>query len=268
MLHVYVPKSALVTLVTLSCDVVPSLAVTRLASTGLPARNQEKVKVVVPTQSLPVQVSVRGFPILRSGSKGVTPTVGGAGQWISGVGRAKDSQSVGIRLELDHTALHSYTAYMHTHTRTPGTHQIFLPCIHLTLHLQSSCCLVCVCGPITVHVATLTRHHCSTVQHSHTVESDSAVHFHEAGGRGLCHQGLVPNGVRGIHSRQLDGDGCLRKATGKASEGNIITSSSRHLSSAQSIDGGSWSDCISRAETSPHGLVMVCACHTSYYTEQ
>ena len=79
----YVPKSALVTLVTLSSDVVPSMDVTRLASTGLPSRNQEKVKVVVPTQSLPVQVSVRGFPTLRIGSEGVTPTVGGAGQWIS-----------------------------------------------------------------------------------------------------------------------------------------------------------------------------------------
>ena len=90
----YVPKSALVTLVTLSSDVVPSMDVTRLASTGLPSRNQEKVKVVVPTQSLLVQVSVRESPILRSGSEGVTPTVGGAGQWISGVGRVKDSQSI------------------------------------------------------------------------------------------------------------------------------------------------------------------------------
>ena len=79
----YVPKSALVTLVTLSCDVVPSMDVTRLASTGLPSRNQEKVKVVVPTQSLPVQVSVSMSPTLRVGSEGVTPTVGGAGQWIS-----------------------------------------------------------------------------------------------------------------------------------------------------------------------------------------
>ena len=79
----YVPKSALVTLVTLSCDVVPSVDVTRLASTGLPSRNQEKVKVVVPTQSLPVQFRVRGSPTLRSGSEGATPTVGGAGQWIA-----------------------------------------------------------------------------------------------------------------------------------------------------------------------------------------
>ena len=79
----YVPKSALVTLVTLSCDVVPSMDVTRLVPTGLPSRNQEKVKVVVPTQSLPVQVSVSMFPTLRTGSEGLTPTVGGAGQWIS-----------------------------------------------------------------------------------------------------------------------------------------------------------------------------------------
>ena len=78
----YVPKSALVTLVTLNSDVVPSVDVTRLASTGLPSRNQEKVKVVVPTQSLPVQFSVSMFPTLRTGSEGVTPTVGGAGQWI------------------------------------------------------------------------------------------------------------------------------------------------------------------------------------------
>ena len=70
-------------MVTLSSDVVPSMAVTRLGSTGLPSRNQEKVKVVVPTQSLPLQVSVSMFPTLRSGSEGVTPTVGGAGQWIS-----------------------------------------------------------------------------------------------------------------------------------------------------------------------------------------
>ena len=79
----YVPKSALVTLVTLSCDVVLSMDVTRLGSTGLPARSQEKVKVVVPMQSLPVQVSVSMFPTLRTGSEGVTPTVGGAWQWIS-----------------------------------------------------------------------------------------------------------------------------------------------------------------------------------------
>ena len=79
----YVPKSALVTLVTLNCDVVPSVAVTRLASTGLPSRNQEKVKVVVPMQSLPVQVSVSMFPTLRAGSEEVTLTVGGAGQWIA-----------------------------------------------------------------------------------------------------------------------------------------------------------------------------------------
>ena len=83
MLHVYVPKSALVTLVTLSSDVVLSMDVTRLASTGLPSRNQEKVKVVVLTQSLPVQFSVSMSPTLRIGSEGVTPTVGGAGQWIS-----------------------------------------------------------------------------------------------------------------------------------------------------------------------------------------
>ena len=70
-------------MVTLSSDVVPSMDVTRLASTGLPSRNQEKVKVVVPMQSLPVQVSLRGSPKLRIGSEGVTPTVGGAGQWIS-----------------------------------------------------------------------------------------------------------------------------------------------------------------------------------------
>ena len=73
----------MVTLVTLSCDVVPSMDVTRLASTGLPSRNQEKVKVVVPTQSPPVQVSVSMFPTLRIVSEGATPTVGGAGQWIS-----------------------------------------------------------------------------------------------------------------------------------------------------------------------------------------
>ena len=77
----YVPKSELVTLVTLNCDVVPSMDVTRLASTGLPSRSQEKVKV--PSQSPPVQVSVRGSPKLRTGSEGVTPTVGGAGQWIA-----------------------------------------------------------------------------------------------------------------------------------------------------------------------------------------
>ena len=79
MLHVYVPKSALVTVVTLSSDVVPSMAVARLASTGLPSRSQEKVKVVVPTQSSPVQVSVSMSPALRIGSEGVTPTEGGAG---------------------------------------------------------------------------------------------------------------------------------------------------------------------------------------------
>ena len=79
----YDPKSALVTLVTLSSDVVPLMAVMKLASTGLPSRNQEKVKLVVPMQSLPVQVSVSMFPALRVGSEGVTPTVGGAGQWIS-----------------------------------------------------------------------------------------------------------------------------------------------------------------------------------------
>ena len=91
----YVPKSALVTLVTLSCDVVP-LSVTRLASTGLPSRNQEKVKVVVPTQSLPVQVSVRGSPTLRTGSEGVTPTEGGAGQWIAeGEGQDKSNYRAG-----------------------------------------------------------------------------------------------------------------------------------------------------------------------------
>ena len=72
--------------------------------------------------------------------------------------------------------------------------------IHLTLHLQSSWCLVCVCGPITVHVASHTCHHCSTVQCSHIVESDSAGHLQRCCGRGLCHQGLVPNGVRGSHS--------------------------------------------------------------------
>ena len=76
----YVPKSALVTLVTLSCDVVV-FSVTRLASTGLPSRIQEKVKV--PTQSPTVQISVRGSPKLRSGSEGFKPTEGGAGQWIS-----------------------------------------------------------------------------------------------------------------------------------------------------------------------------------------
>ena len=80
----YVPKSALVTLVTLSCDVVLSIVVTRLVSTGLPSRIQEKVKVVVPTQSPLVQVSVRGFPTLRSGSEGVTFTEGGAGVWWYG----------------------------------------------------------------------------------------------------------------------------------------------------------------------------------------
>ena len=74
----YVPKSALVTLVTLSSDVVVLTAVTRLVSTGLPSRSQEKVKLVVPTQSTPVQVSVRGSPTLRSGSEGVTLTEGGA----------------------------------------------------------------------------------------------------------------------------------------------------------------------------------------------
>ena len=79
----YVPKSALVTLVTLSCDVVLLMAVTRLVSTGLPSRSQEKLKVVVPTQSPPVQVSVRGSPTLRSSSEGVTPTEGAAGQWIA-----------------------------------------------------------------------------------------------------------------------------------------------------------------------------------------
>ena len=72
--------------------------------------------------------------------------------------------------------------------------------IHLTLHLQSSCCLVCVCGPITVHVASHTCHHCSTVQCNHIVESNSAGHLHEGSGRGLCHQGLLPNSVRGSHS--------------------------------------------------------------------
>ena len=75
--------SALVTLVTLSSDVVPSMDVTRLASTGLPSRNQEKVKVVVPMQSLPVQFSVSMFLTLRVDSEGVAPTVGGADQWIA-----------------------------------------------------------------------------------------------------------------------------------------------------------------------------------------
>ena len=74
----YVPKSALVTLVTLSSEVVPSTAVTRLVTTGLPSRSQEKVKLVVPTQSPPVQVSVRGSPTLRIDSEGVTLTEGGA----------------------------------------------------------------------------------------------------------------------------------------------------------------------------------------------
>ena len=74
----YVPKSALVTLVTLSSDVVLLTAVTRLVFTGLPSRSQEKLKVVVPTQSPPVQVSVRGSPTLRTGSEGVTLTEGGA----------------------------------------------------------------------------------------------------------------------------------------------------------------------------------------------
>ena len=74
----YVPKSALVTLVTLSSDMVLSTAVTRLVSTGLPSRSQEKVKLVVPTQSPPVQVSVRGSLTLRTVSEGVTFTEGGA----------------------------------------------------------------------------------------------------------------------------------------------------------------------------------------------
>ena len=74
----YVPKSALVTLVTLSSDVVLLTAVTRLVFTGLPSRSQEKVKVVVPTQSPPVEVSVRGSPTLRTASEGVTLTEGGA----------------------------------------------------------------------------------------------------------------------------------------------------------------------------------------------
>ena len=87
----YVPKSALVTLVTLSCDMVP-LSVTRLASTGLPSRNQEIVKLVVPTQSLPVQVRVRGPPTLRIGSEGVTPTEGGAGQMSEEGGGAGQRQ--------------------------------------------------------------------------------------------------------------------------------------------------------------------------------
>ena len=72
----------MVTLVTLSCDVVP-LSVTILACTGLPSRNQSKTKLVVPTQSSPVQVSVRGSLTLRSGSEGVTPTEGGTEQWIA-----------------------------------------------------------------------------------------------------------------------------------------------------------------------------------------
>ena len=74
----YVPKSALVTLVTLSSDVVLLTAVTRLVFTGLPSRSQEKVKLVIPTQSPPVQVSVRGSPTLRIASEGVTFTEGGA----------------------------------------------------------------------------------------------------------------------------------------------------------------------------------------------
>ena len=74
----YVPKSALVTLVTLSSDVVLLTAVTRLVFTGLPSRSQEKVKLVVPTQSPPVQVSVRGSPTLRRSSGGVKLTEGGA----------------------------------------------------------------------------------------------------------------------------------------------------------------------------------------------
>ena len=54
---------------------------------------------------------------------------------------------------------------------------------------------------------------------------------------------------------------------GKASEGDIFTSSSRHLSSGQSIDEGSGSDCSKLiAETPIHSLVMVCACHNSTYS--
>ena len=61
---------------------VPSTAVTRLVFTGLPSRSQEKEKLVVPTQSPPVQVSVRVFPTLRTASEGVTLTEGGA-SWRS-----------------------------------------------------------------------------------------------------------------------------------------------------------------------------------------
>ena len=90
-------KVSLVTLVTLSCDVVLLMAVTRLVSTGLPSRSQEKLKVVVPTQSPPVQVSVRGSPTLRTASE---PTEGGVAQWKAerggeGIDRAKEGTRVG-----------------------------------------------------------------------------------------------------------------------------------------------------------------------------
>ena len=77
---------------TLSCDVVLLMTVTRLVSTGLPSRSQEKLKVMIPTQSPPVQVSVRGSPTLRTGSEGVTPTEGDAGQWIAKRRRGRSGQ--------------------------------------------------------------------------------------------------------------------------------------------------------------------------------
>ena len=118
----YVPKSALVTLVTLSCDVVLLMTVTRLVSTGLPSRSQEKLKVVVPTQSPPVQVSVRGSPTLRSGSEGVTCTDGGAGQWIAEgrMDRAKEGTRIGsgVRLVQQHLKHAAHLALAQTFTHT------------------------------------------------------------------------------------------------------------------------------------------------------
>ena len=65
--------------------------------------------MVVPTQSPPVQVSVRGSPTLRSGSEGVTPTEGGAAQWKVETGgaeieKAKEGRKVrpGVRLVQQH----------------------------------------------------------------------------------------------------------------------------------------------------------------------
>ena len=106
----------MVTLVTLSCDVVP-LSVTRLACTGLPSRSQSKAKLVVPTQSSPVQVSVRGSLTLRSGSEGVIPTEGGTEQWIAAGRTERNAVEIQQCLYMQYITLH-----LHTGTKTFRTY--------------------------------------------------------------------------------------------------------------------------------------------------